>query len=58
MNVHGKETSEVTAGSSAAPSSSAASAASASAGTTGWQTPEYTVVETSLEVTAYRLADR
>ncbi|MFD0419384.1 pyrroloquinoline quinone precursor peptide PqqA [Streptomyces sp. NPDC127108] len=28
------------------------------AGPTGWQTPEYTVVETSLEVTAYRLADR
>ncbi|MGA4838669.1 pyrroloquinoline quinone precursor peptide PqqA [Streptomyces sp. G45] len=25
---------------------------------TAWQTPEYTVVETSLEVTAYRLADR
>ncbi|GHE63230.1 hypothetical protein GCM10018785_35180 [Streptomyces longispororuber] len=23
-----------------------------------WQTPAYTVVETSLEVTAYRLADR
>ncbi|MFD5703070.1 pyrroloquinoline quinone precursor peptide PqqA [Streptomyces lasiicapitis] len=30
----------------------------ASAGSTAWQTPEYTVVETSLEVTAYRLADR
>ncbi|MVO87220.1 pyrroloquinoline quinone precursor peptide PqqA [Streptomyces sp. p1417] len=25
---------------------------------TGWQSPGYTVVETSLEVTAYRLADR
>ncbi|EPH39714.1 pyrroloquinoline quinone precursor peptide PqqA [Streptomyces aurantiacus] len=52
MNVHEKETSEVTA------VSSAASTASASLGAPAWQTPEYTVVETSLEVTAYRLADR
>ncbi|WP_069886207.1 pyrroloquinoline quinone precursor peptide PqqA [Streptomyces luteocolor] len=25
---------------------------------TGWQTPEYAIVDTALEVTAYRLADR
>ncbi|MFE6397752.1 pyrroloquinoline quinone precursor peptide PqqA [Streptomyces alboflavus] len=45
MNSHEMETSEVTSG-------------SPETGPTGWQTPEYTVVETSLEVTAYRLADR
>lgn len=52
MNVHEKETSEVT----AVAMTSVASVASG--GATAWQTPEYTVVETSLEVTAYRLADR
>ncbi|MGV9885238.1 pyrroloquinoline quinone precursor peptide PqqA [Streptomyces sp. NPDC003006] len=26
--------------------------------TSGWQTPTYAVVDTALEVTAYRLADR
>ncbi|MFE6162281.1 pyrroloquinoline quinone precursor peptide PqqA [Streptomyces sp. NPDC056486] len=30
----------------------------AEAVTTVWQTPEYEVVETALEVTAYRSADR
>ncbi len=25
---------------------------------TGWQTPEYAIVDTALEVTGYRLADR
>ncbi|MFD9905492.1 pyrroloquinoline quinone precursor peptide PqqA [Streptomyces sp. NPDC059063] len=43
MNTHEQETSELTSDGSAS---------------TAWQTPEYTVVETSLEVTAYRLADR
>ncbi|NGO07080.1 pyrroloquinoline quinone precursor peptide PqqA [Streptomyces sp. HC44] len=28
------------------------------AGETGWQSPEYEVVETALEVTAYALATR
>lgn len=46
MNTHEMETSEVT---SVSPESGPAA---------GWQTPEYTIVETSLEVTAYRLADR
>lgn len=45
MNTHETETPEV------AP-------VSPETGPIGWQTPEYTVVETSLEVTAYRLADR
>ncbi|MEU7577010.1 pyrroloquinoline quinone precursor peptide PqqA [Streptomyces sp. NPDC041068] len=30
----------------------------ADADATGWQTPEYAIVDTALEVTAYRLADR
>ncbi|MFF1374894.1 pyrroloquinoline quinone precursor peptide PqqA [Streptomyces sp. NPDC058308] len=28
------------------------------ADTTGWQTPEYAIVDTALEVTAHLLADR
>ncbi|MFJ2768733.1 pyrroloquinoline quinone precursor peptide PqqA [Streptomyces sp. NPDC087300] len=27
-------------------------------GAPGWQSPEYAIVDTALEVTAYRLADR
>lgn len=30
----------------------------AAEGATGWQTPDYTVVETALEVTAYSLSNR
>ncbi|MFT2017531.1 pyrroloquinoline quinone precursor peptide PqqA [Streptomyces sp. 796.1] len=33
-------------------------AVSAGEGATGWQTPDYTVVETGLEVTAYSLNNR
>ncbi|MFK4068269.1 pyrroloquinoline quinone precursor peptide PqqA [Streptomyces sp. NPDC029674] len=33
-------------------------AADAAADGTGWRTPEYAVVDTALEVTAYRLAER
>lgn len=46
MNTQEKETPEAT---SAAPEANPQA---------GWQSPDYTVVETSLEVTGYRLADR
>ncbi|MBB5939783.1 pyrroloquinoline quinone precursor peptide PqqA [Streptomyces zagrosensis] len=36
----------------------AVSAAPASEGSAGWHTPDYTVVETALEVTAYSLSNR
>ncbi|ATL31912.1 pyrroloquinoline quinone precursor peptide PqqA [Streptomyces formicae] len=34
------------------------SAQRSDAGSAGWQSPEYAIVDTALEVTAYRLADR
>ncbi|MFH8791516.1 MULTISPECIES: pyrroloquinoline quinone precursor peptide PqqA [Streptomyces] len=49
MNTQEKETPEAVPVGSAAPEGASG---------TGWQSPGYTVVETSLEVTAYRLADR
>ncbi|MFD9075217.1 hypothetical protein [Streptomyces lasiicapitis] len=52
MNVHEKETSEVT----AVAMTSVASVASG--GATAWQTPEYTVVVTSLVGAGFRRADR